>query len=134
MTEKNVQEQIDELNHKLDRVLEYVEIQYRKREEWDDLAMDLTPILRQIGLDVIQKMNELDEKGYIESFRTITKNLTNKETVDTLVRISQAVVDVKMDDQLDNKSFWQLFKQMRSREVRKFLSYLMRLLEAINKK
>lgn len=192
MEEKNVQEQIDELNHKLDRVLEFVEIQHRKREELDDLmkdltliskdafnstvsaldnagieldpcgvqcllikllrnlstfgemielmesakdlAKDLTPIIRQIGLDVIQKMHELDEKGYIDSFMTIGKNLTSKETVDALVKLSQALNDVKMDDRVDDKSFWQLFKQMRSKEVRKSLSYSMRLLEEINKK
>jgi len=192
MEEKNMQEQIDELNHKMDRVLEFVEIQHRKREELDDLmsdlslisrdafnstvvaldkagveidpcgiqclmiklirnlgtfgemielmesakdlAQDLTPIIRQVGLDVIQKMNELDEKGYIDSFMTITKNLTNKETVDAMVRLSQAVAEVKMDDQLDDKSFWQLFKQIRSKEVRKSLSYSMRVLEVINKK
>ena len=192
MEEKNMQEQIDELNHKMDRVLEFVEIQHRKREELDDLmsdlsliskdafnstvvaldkagveidpcgiqclmiklirnmgtfgemielmestkdlAQDLTPIIRQVGLDVIQKMNELDEKGYIDSFMTIFKNLTNKETVDAMVRLSQAVADVKMNDQLDDKSFWQLFNQMRSKEVRKSLSYSLRFLEAINKK
>lgn len=192
MEEKNVQEQIDELNHKLDRVLEFVEIQHRKREELDDLmkdltliskdafnstvsaldnagieldpcgvqcllikllrnlstfgemielmesakdlAKDLTPIIRQIGLDVIQKMHELDEKGYIDSFMTIGKNLTSKETVDALVKLSQALNDVKMDDRVDDKSFWRLFKQMRSKEVRKSLSYSMRLLEEINKK
>ncbi len=192
MEEKNMQEQIDELNRKMDRVLEFVEIQHRKREELDDLmsdlsiiskdafnstvvaldkagveidpcgiqclmiklirnlgtfgemielmesakdlALDLTPIVRQVGLDVIQKMNELDEKGYIDSFMTIFKNLTDKETVDAMVRLSQAVADVKMDDRMDDKSFWQLFKQMRSKEVRKSLSYSLRLLEAINKK
>lgn len=192
MEEKKLQEQIDDLNQKLDRVLEFVEIQHRKREELDDLmsdlsliskdafnstvsaldkagieldpcgvqclliklirnlstfgemvelmesakdlARDLSPILRQIGLDVIEKMHELDEKGYLESFATIGKNLGNKETVDALVKISQAITDVKMDHNLDNKSFLQLFKQMRSKEVRKSLSYSMRLLEEINKK
>jgi len=192
MEEKKLQVQIDDLNQKLDRVLEFVEIQHRKREELDDLmsdlsliskdafnstvsaldkagieldpcgvqclliklirnlstfgemvelmesakdlARDLRPILRQIGLDVIEKMNELDEKGYIQSFATIGKNLGNKETVDALVKLSQAITDVKMDDKLDDKSFWQLFKQMRSKEVRKSLSYSMRLLEEINKK
>ncbi|MBL7138824.1 MAG: hypothetical protein ISS17_08625 [Bacteroidales bacterium] len=87
------------------------------------------------GAIMANKMrHELDEKGYIDSVRTITKNLANTETVDALVRLSQAVADVTMNDQLDDKSFRQLFKQMRSREVRKSLSYSMRLLEAINKK
>ncbi|MBE0648703.1 MAG: hypothetical protein IH596_13080 [Bacteroidales bacterium] len=192
MEEKNIQEQIDELSHKLDRVLEFVETQHRKQEELDDLikdvsliskdafnstvsaldkagieldpcgiqclliklvrnlstfgemvelmesakdlAQDLSPIIRQVGLDVINKMHELDEKGYLESFTTIGKNLTNKDTVDAFVKMSQAIADVRMDDKLDDKSFWQLFKQMRSKEVRKSLSYSLRLLEEINKK
>lgn len=192
MEENKLQAQIDELNQKLDRVLEFVEIQHRKQEELDDLikdvsliskdafsstvsaldkagieldpcgvqclliklirnlstfgemvelmesakdlALDLGPIIRQIGLDVINKMNELDQKGYLESFAAIGKNLTHKDTLDALVKMSQAITEVKMDDQLDDKSFWQLFKQMRSKEVRKSLSYSLRLLEEINKK
>ena len=192
MAEKYMQEQIDDLNSKLDKVLEYVEVQHRKREELDDLIKDLTliskdafnstvasldnagieldpcgfqcliiklmrnlntfgemielmesmkdlaydldPIVRQIGLDIINKMNELDEKGYLESFNTIARNLTNKEIIDAFVRLSQAVSDVKMDDHLDDKSLWQLFRQMRSKEVRKSLSFSMRLLESINRK
>jgi len=192
MANEHLQEQINELNQKLDRVLEYVEIQHRKREEWDDLVSDLsivtkdafnntvqildkagveidpdsiqgllikllrnldtlnemiemmesakdffkdaTPIFQQIGLDTVNKMNELDQKGYIDSFLDIVKNLTQPDNVAALQRISQALNDVKMDDKLDNKSFWQLFKQMRSPEVRKSLSYSMRFLEEINKK
>ncbi|MFH1161630.1 MAG: hypothetical protein V1733_11905 [bacterium] len=191
MAEKLLQEQIIELNQKLDRVLEFVEIQQRKREEWDDLVSDVSivskdlfqntvqildkagveldpcgiqcllikvlrnletfgellemmesakdflkdaaPVFRQIGLDAVNKMNELDEKGYIDSFTTIAKNLTNKETVDAMVRLSQAMADVKMDNRLDDKSFWQLFKELRSPEVRKTISYTLRLLNEINK-
>ena len=192
MANEHLQEQINELNQKLDRVLEYVEIQHRKREEWDDLVSDVSivtkdafnntvqildkagvevdpgsiqcllikllrnlgtlnemmemmesakdffkdaaPIFRQIGLDTVNKMNELEQKGYIDSFLGIMKNLTQPDNVAALQRISQALNDVKMDDETDNKSFWQLFKQMRSQEIRKSLSYSMRLLEEINKK
>ncbi len=192
MANEHLQEQINELNHKLDRVLEYVEIQHRKREEWDDLVSDVsivtkdaftntvqildnagvevdpgsiqcllikllrnlgtlnemmemmesakdffkdaTPIFQQIGLDTVKKVNELDQKGYIDNFTDIMKNLTQPDNIAALQRISQALNEVKMDDETDNKSFWQLFKQMRSQEVRKTLSYSMRLLEEINKK
>jgi len=192
MANEHLQEQINELNRKLDRVLEYVEIQHRKREEWDDLVSDVslvtkdafnntvqildkagieidpdsiqgllikllrnldtlnemmemmesakdffkdaTPIFQQIGLDTVNKMNELDQKGYIDSFLDIMKNLTQPDNVAALQRISQALNDVKMDDEKDDKSFWQLFKQLRSPEIRKSLSYSMRLLEEINKK
>ncbi len=192
MANEHLQEQINELNQKLDRILEYVEIQHRKREEWDDLVSDLsivtkdafnntvqildkagveidpdsiqgllikllrnldtlnemmemmesakdffkdaTPIFQQIGLDTVNKMNELDQKGYIDSFLDIMKNLTQPDNVAALQRISKALNEVKMDDEKDTKSFWQLFKQMRSPEIRKSLSYSMRLLEEINKK
>ena len=192
MANEHLQEQINDLTQKLDRVLEYVEIQHRKREEWDDLVSDLsivtkdafnntvqildkagveidpdsiqgllikllrnldtlnemmemmesakdffkdaTPIFQQIGLDTVNKMNELDQKGYIDSFIAIMKNLAHPDNVAALQRISEALNEVKMDDEKDNKSFWQLFKQMRSPEIRKSLSYSLRLLEKINKK
>ncbi len=190
MANEHMQEQINELNQKLDRVLEYIEIQSRKREEWDDLVSDVSivtkdafnntvqmldkagveldpssiqcllirlirnvetfsemmellesakdffqdaaPIFRQIGLDAVNKMNQLEQEGYIDSFIDIMKNLTLPDNVAALQRISKALVEVKMDDEIDNKSFWQLFKQMRSPEVRKSLSYSLRLIQAIN--
>ena len=41
MTEKTIQEQILELNQKLDLILESVEQQKRNREEFDDLVSKL---------------------------------------------------------------------------------------------
>ena len=46
MSEKNIQEQINEINNKLDRVLEFVEHQYGKREEFDDLVADLSIVAK----------------------------------------------------------------------------------------
>jgi len=192
MANEHMQEQINELNRKLDRVLEFVEVQHRKREEWDDLVSDVSivakdafnntvqvldkagvevdpcgiqclaiklignlstmgemlelmesakdffkdasPIFRQIGLDTVNKMNELEQKGYIDAFFDIMNNLVQPDNIAALQRISKALAEVKMDDEIDNKSFWQLFKQMRSPEVRKSLSYSLRLVQAINQK
>jgi len=192
MANEQMQEQINELNQKMDRVLEYVEVQHRKREEWDDLVSDVSivtkdaynntvqvldkagveldpcgiqclaiklirnlstlgemielmesakdffqdasPIFRQIGLDTVNKMNELEQKGYVDAFFDIMNNLTQTENIAALQRISKALAEVKMDDEIDNKSFWQLFKQMRSPEVRRSLSYSLRLVQAINQK
>jgi len=192
MANEQMQEQINELNQKMDRVLEYVEVQHRKREEWDDLVSDVSivtkdaynntvqvldkagveldpcgiqclaiklirnlstlgemielmesakdffqdasPIFRQIGLDTVNKMNELEQKGYVDAFFDIMNNLTQTENIAALQRISRALAEVKMDDEIDNKSFWQLFKQMRSPEVRRSLSYSLRLVQAINQK
>lgn len=187
MSEKNIQEQIGELNRKMDLILESIEQQKRNREEFDDLISDLSivakdafhhtvvmldksqvdfdhsgipmllikllqnidtfyemlemlesakdfmkdisPILHQVGLDAVNKMNEFDQKGYFD----IVRNLTQPDVIAALGRTSKALAEVKMDDTLDNKSLFGLFKQLNSPDVRKSLSYTLRLLQAMNK-
>ncbi|MEI7661854.1 MAG: hypothetical protein WCK34_06645 [Bacteroidota bacterium] len=220
MTEKNIQEQISELNHKLDLILESVELQKRNREEFDDLVSDLSivardafketvvmldksqvdfdqsgvpmllirilqnigtfremlemvesardfmkdisPVLHQVGLDAVNKMNELDQKGYfvfangmmkfldkfiqdftaddmrnlqanLENIVGIMRNLTQPELITAINRTTKAISEVKMDDKLDNRSLFGILKQMNSPEVRKSLSYALRLVQAINR-
>jgi len=219
MNEKNIQDQINEINYKLDRVLEFVEHQYGKREEFDDLVEDLsivakdafsstvtaldkagveldtaglesliiklirnagtfnemldllesardfvadvTPVLHQVGLDTIEKFNEFERKGYIDFVKQlviagerfmqtftandlkqleanignisgILRNLTRPEIMSSLNNVTKALAEVRMDDKIDDKSYWQLFLKMRSPEVRKSLSYSLRLLQAIH--
>ena len=219
MAENNVQVQIDEVNRKLDRVLEFMEYQSRKREEFDDLMedvsivakdvvrnsvnildkaqvdldscglscllikllqnlgtfhemldmmesardfmKDVTPILHQVGLDAVNKMNELDQKGYFEFIKAmgnfldkmvqtikpedfrrieqnmeglaaILRNLSEPALIAALNKATLALTTVKMDDNLDNRSMWKLLKEMRSPEIRKTVSYSLRLLQAIN--
>jgi uncharacterized protein YjgD (DUF1641 family) len=220
MAEKNIQEQITEVNRKLDHVLEFIEQQNRKREEFDDLAedvsivakdavrntvlmldkaqveldtcglsclfikvmqnigtfhemlemmesardfiKDVTPVLHQVGLDAVNKMNEFDQKGYFEYLAAlgrfvdkwvqtftvedinrlesnmdhvagILRNLSDTDFLAGLSRTTKAITRVKMDDTLDNKSLWKIFLQMKSPEVRKSISYSLRLLQEINK-
>ena len=186
MSENNMQEQINQLNHKLDLILESIEQQKRNREEFDDLVSDLSivakdafhhtvvmldksqvdldhsgipmllikllqnidtfyemlemlesardfmkdisPILHQVGLDAVNKMNELDQKGYFD----IVRNLTQPDVIAALSRTSKAIAWVKMDDKLDNKSLFGLLKQLNSPDVRKSLSYALRLVQAMN--
>ncbi len=191
MTEKNIQEQISELNRKMDLVLESVEQQKRNREEFDDLVKDVnivakdafqqtvimldkaqveldsdalssllikllqnvgtfhemlemlesardfikdvSPILHQAGLDAVNKMNELDSRGVIENLKGIAGNLSNPEFLYTMNRATKALAEVKMEDKLDNISLWKLLIELKSPEVRKSLSYSIRLLKELNK-
>ena len=186
MSEKNIQEQIGELNQKLDLILESIEQQKRNREEFDDLVSDLSivakdafqhtvimldksqvdldhsgipmllvkllqnidtfnemlemlesvkdfmkdisPVIHQMGLDAINKMNEFEQNGYFD----IVRNLTRPDVIATLGRTSKAIAEVKMDDTLDNRSLFSLIKQLNSPDVRKSLSYALRLVQAIN--
>jgi uncharacterized protein YjgD (DUF1641 family) len=186
MPENNIQEQITDLNRKLDLILESIEQQKRNREEFDDLVADLnivakdafhqtvvmldksqveldhngipmllvkllqnidtfyemlemlesardfmkdiSPILHQVGLDAVNKMNEFDKKGYFD----IVRNLTQPDVIASLARFSKAIAETKMDEKLDNKSIFGLLKQVNSPDVRRSLSYTLRLVQAMN--
>jgi uncharacterized protein YjgD (DUF1641 family) len=220
MEEVKVQDQIDDIQHKMDLVLEYIEEQRKKTETYEDLVKDATivakdafnhtvqllekseieldpcgvsclllkvvqnlgtfyemmemmesardfmkdisPVIRQMGLDAVNKMNEFDQKGYfeylsamgrivekwmqaypvkdldnlgnnLENLAAVIRNLTNPEMTKKLVSVTAAISSVKMDDKLDDVSFWKLFRKLRSKEVKKSLSYSLRLIEAINR-
>lgn len=220
-TETNLQEQIDLINSKLDRVLEFVEHQHLKREEFDDLVEDVsivakdvfkntvqtldkagieldtcglecllikmlrnmgtfmemldmlesfrdflkdaTPIFHQMGLDAIEKFHEFERKGYIdfviqlgnvaekfmqsftaEDLRRIAdntdqiagmiRNVTDPDLLAALNRSSRILAETKMDDRLDDRSWWKIAMKMKSPEVRRSVSYSLRLLEAMQTK
>lgn len=220
MTEKNIQEQILELNRKLDYIMECAEQQKRSHEEINDLVSDVniiakdafhhavvmldkaqvevdhcglpmlfikvmqnistfhemldmmnsardlikdvSPIVHQIGLDAVHKMNELEQKGYFaflegmmrvmdrfvgaftaEDMRNlenhaddivgIVRNLTRPEFMAALNRTSKALSETSMDEKLDNKSLFGIMKQLNSPDVRRTLSYSLRLIEAMGK-
>lgn len=215
-----MQQQINELNRKLDLVLEEMQVQRRKREEVEDLltdlsyiskdifqtsvieldragvevdaecvsrlgigliknvrtfnqliamlesmmdlAKDLEPIIRQLGLDAINKMAEFEKKGYIdfvkelgnvaEKFMTqytaddirklsknmdkitaILGNLTQPAVLESLEKASRAFAETKFDSKLDNKSLFKLLKEANSPEVKQSLSYSLRLIKSLVK-
>jgi uncharacterized protein YjgD (DUF1641 family) len=220
MEETNIRDQIQHLDRKLDRLLEFVEQQNRKREEIDDLVTDVsivakdafkqsvvmldkaqveldtcdlscliikilqnldtfhemldmmesardfmkdvTPILHQVGLDAVNKMNELDQKGYfdyilqlshfierwvqvftvedlqrmegnLENIAGILKNLSDPGLMAAMNKATRAVAEVKMEDEKDILSLWQIFRQLRSKEVRKSISYTLRVVKEMAK-
>ena len=220
MEEKNLQEQIGEINRKMDCLLEFVEQQNRKREELDDLIedasivakdafkqsvvlldkaqvefdpggisnliikvlqnlgtfhemlnmmesakdflKDITPVLHQVGLDAVNKMNEFDNKGYfqyisaltefiekwiwvftvedlkkmeanIENLAGILRNLSDPSLINGFNNITRALSTVKPDDKIDDQSLWKILLHLKSPEVRKSLSWSLRLIKEINK-
>jgi uncharacterized protein YjgD (DUF1641 family) len=218
MEERKIQDKIDSLDRKLDRLLEFVEQQNRKREEFDDLVTDVsivakdafknsvvmldkaqveldsgsisnlvirilqnletlnemlgmmesardfmkdaTPILHQVGLDAVNKMNELDQKGYFDYLRQLSRlidawikafpagdlqkmennleqiagilrNLSDPALIATLNKATKAITGVKMDEDKDILSFWQILRELRSKEVRKSISYSLKVVKEI---
>lgn len=129
-------------------------------ESANDFMKDVTPVLHQIGLDAVNKMNEFDSKGYFDYIRElgnfvdkwiqvftredlirlennlehiagILRNLSDPSLMAGLNHMTLALSRVKPDDRIDNKSLFGLFKQLNSPEVRKSLSYSLRLVQAM---
>ncbi len=219
MTEQHIQQQIDDINRKLDIILEEVFAQKQNRESLNDLVDDLSivgkdafknsvieldkagveldsealkgtairlirnidnlnefldtlesindfmrdvsPILRQVGLDAIQKMNEMDQKGYIEFFRELARIMDNivthfsaqdvKELADNIVTILETVKGmtqpdmlhaldngVKVYKSLDTKnipeySMWKAFREMQTPEMKRGIGFMITFLKNLTK-
>jgi uncharacterized protein YjgD (DUF1641 family) len=130
-------------------------------ESVTDLARDLTPVIKQIGLDGVQKFNELEQKGYFEILNQIGKTmdaLLSKYSMedlqklsdnlipvaDTLVNIAdpkllskintatKALKDINPED-IEEYSVWRLMKQMNKPEIRKSFGFIMAFLHNIAK-
>jgi uncharacterized protein YjgD (DUF1641 family) len=98
-----------------------------------DFMKDVTPILHQVGLDAINKMNELDQKGYFESIPQLLKNLSDPALLAALNKVTKAVAETKIESDKEILSMWQILKQLRSKEVRKTLTYSLKIINEITK-
>jgi uncharacterized protein YjgD (DUF1641 family) len=130
-------------------------------ESFTDLAKDVTPIIKQIGLDGVQKFNDFEQKGYFEVLNQVGKTIDtvisryNKEdlqrlsenlipVIDTLVNIadpkllnkinsaSTALKAINPED-IEEYSVWRLMKQLNKPEVRKSIGFIMVFLQNISK-
>jgi uncharacterized protein YjgD (DUF1641 family) len=217
MSDKSIQEQINEINRKLDLLLDEASVQRQNREavndlledlsvvgkdafrhmvaeldhagvELDrealgcliirlirniqnlgtivetiesitDLAADMTPIIKQIGLDGVKKFNEMEQKGYFEllnqlavTMDTIMSRYSKDDfkrlseylipVADTLVSIADPGVINKINsvtgtlkeinpDQIEEYSIWKLMREINKPEVRKSLGFIMAFMKKI---
>lgn len=79
-------------------------------ESVNDFLKDVSPIIRQVGLDAISKLNELEQKGYIDFFRELSKSLDNivthykpedvKALSDNIVFILETIRNLTQPDML----------------------------------
>ena len=131
-------------------------------ESANDFMKDVSPIIRQIGLDTIEKLAEFERKGYfdyiaelgkmmgkltetytIDDLKNITnnmdvisnimKNLSKPELLIAAEKATSIIANSKMDDNLDDKSLLKLYKELKTPEVRKTLFFSLRLLKEIVK-
>ncbi len=186
-----MQQQITELNQKVDLLLEYITEQRQKRQVWDDLADDLyrvgndafktavkefddrgveldmdqvklmifsflknietfntlltmlqsatdfvkdaSPIVKEVIIDLTYEMDRLEKAGVFDSLKTILQNISNPQFLQTVAHITTVLNNTKPDEKLDNKSLFKIMKEMRSPEVRRGLSYGLRIIKELSK-
>jgi uncharacterized protein YjgD (DUF1641 family) len=219
MSEILIQSQIDEINHKLDIILEEVYAQKETRENlvdliddltivgkdffrttvveldkagieldrdqlavmilrairnigsfnqlletlesFNDLMKDMTPIIHQVGLDAINKMNELEQKGYIAFFKELSNVLDNvvthystddiKALSDNIVSILETIRNLTQPDMLKamnnavnvfkklemkdipEYSMWKLIRELRDPELRKGIGLMVTFLKNLSR-
>lgn len=131
-------------------------------ESFSDLAKDVTPIVKQIGLDGVQKFNEFEQKGYFEILNQLgmamdtiasrySKDDLQKLSVnlvkifDTLAVVSDEKVLEKIDsifstlrdievENVEEISIWRMVRDLKKPEVKKSIGFMMAFLEVINEK
>jgi uncharacterized protein YjgD (DUF1641 family) len=129
-------------------------------ESLNDLMKDLTPVVRQVGLDGIQKFHELEQKGYFEiisqlattSDRILSRyskedlmklsdnlipvadalfNLADRRFLEKLNAITIALGEIKTEE-IEQYSIWRLMRELKKPQVKKSLGFIMAFLTKIN--
>jgi uncharacterized protein YjgD (DUF1641 family) len=129
-------------------------------ESLTDLTRDLTPVVKQVGLDGISKFHELEQKGYFDVLNQLGKTFDNVLTrysredlqklsenmipvTDTLMLIADPAVLSKISaaatalrdiraDEVEEYSVWKLMTQLNKPEIKKSIGFLMKFLKTIN--
>ena len=129
-------------------------------ESFNDLAKDVGPITKEVGIDTIKKLHEFEQKGYFEFFKELTgvmdkivensspedirKFSNNIGTIMEIVRgltqpevlnsVNEAVkVYQDMDkENVEEYSLWKTFKTLNSKEMKKEIGFVMTFLKQLS--
>lgn len=140
----------------IDNINEFLEM----LESINDFMKDAGPIIHQVGLDTIHKLHELEQKGYIDFFKELSKSLDNivthfsaddvKALSDNVVFILETVKNLTQPDMLkafnnalaiyknldmENVEEYSLFRAMmefRKPEMKKGIGFMITFLKKMN--
>lgn len=127
-----------------------------------DFMSDAGPIIQHLGVQFIHKMAEFDNKGYFEYLNqmgnlaetlvhnftaqdlarlnknlpviiNILKNITSEQNLRFIEKAVEISKIMKIDDTLDNKSLFGIYKELKSPEIRKSISFGLRLVKELDR-
>lgn len=128
MEQKKIQSQIDEINRKLDIVIEEIELQRKHRREIDDLKDDLMRVGNELYSTAVSELEEVHDhletgdilhlgKKLLRNVKTMNKMFDQLESArnfleDVSPLVRESIIDLmkKLDD-YDRKGYFQFFKQ-----------------------
>lgn len=128
MEEKNIQNQIDEINKKLDVILEEIELQRRHRREMEDLKDDLMRVGTDLYKTAVDELEELSDSFDTKDLLYLGKKLLrNVNTINRVVEQLESVNDFMKDfaplsrdgiidlmnklDEYDRKGYFEFMKE-----------------------
>lgn len=131
-------------------------------ESGTDLLMDLGPVAREVIIDLIRKLHVLEQKGYFEFFRELSRVIDNiivrytaediRFLADNIVPILDTVKNLTQPEMLnamnnaintytslgaeeiEEYSLWKAFREFRSPEMRRGIGFMMAFLKNLFKK
>ncbi len=131
MEEKNMQNQIDALNNKLDVIIEEMEHQRKHRQEMEDLKDDLMRVATGVYQSAINELEELHDQTTGEDLfylgKKLLRNVNNisqtfellenaKGFLEDFAPVSRELVFDAMNkfDEFDRKGYFEFFKELES--------------------
>jgi len=154
-------EAILNLLFKLIRNIDVINETFDTLISFNDLIKDIGPIVSQVGLDSINKLNELDEKGYITFIKEIykiTDNIVANFSAEDVKNLSENIVPIintvknltqpeilsvannavsvykNIDaNKIPKYSLWKVFKDFKSPEIMKTLGFTLTFLKNMTK-
>lgn len=154
-------EALKQLAFKFIRNINTINELFEMLESANDLLKDVSPIIHQVGLDSIHKMNEFEQKGYFSFIAELGKMMDHVVThfsaedvkllSDNIVPMLEMVKNLTQPEMLKafnnginvyksldtenipEYSLWKAFKEMNSPEMKKGLGFMITFLKNIAK-
>ncbi len=128
MEDKNIQTQINDINRKLDLILEEIDLQRRHRREMEDLKEDLTRVGKDLFQTAVVELEEVHDslntgdmlalaKKLLRNVSTISKTIEQLESLRDFLQdfapISrESIIDLMYKlDEYDRKGYFQFLKE-----------------------
>ncbi len=131
--QNDVQAQLQALNAKLDALAdqvafltEYVQEQYQRQQEWDELKADLTPIAMEMMEATVEELEEVEPYVRLEEILFFIKRLaTNLHNFESMLDQLESVNDLMQDlTPVANDAFLVAIDQLQEMEKKGYFAVL----------